>query len=593
MTDVELIKSKIDIVAFISDYVNLKKAGRNFKGLCPFHSEKSPSFIVSPERQSWHCFGACAMGGDAITFYEKWEGIDFLEALKALAERTGITLQKYTPTSEVLLKEKLYAVNNLAADFFHFLLTEHPIGEKARNYLKDRKIRKETAANFRLGYSPESWDSLNKFLLKKGFSQSDIYSSGLVIRSDRGSYYDRFRGRLMFTLHDHRGKCAGFSGRKLPPQPEAEAKYINSPETPVYIKGNILYGLDKTREFIKKSQQAVIVEGEFDFLASFQSGVSNVVAIKGSALTENQTLLLKRFTENILLALDADFAGNEAAKRGIEIAENAGMMVKVVKLLQGKDPAECVAKGEHFWKKSVEKAVPIYDFVIEQAFAKYNPQEVNGKRKISEEIIPFLVKIRNSIVLSHYIKKCARDLDVTEESIEMAIENFNKTKNRPKIKAEVKNEVKNRQELLEEHFLALLLQSDKIHESLEKVETIISRDDFRQNAVSTILKLLEKQYHDKKKLKIEDLNMNISPEIAPVFDLAYMSDLGNFSKDAVLLEKELIKTAKLIRKMSLRGIVNDLSTKMKDLEKAGKTGEIEKLGNQVRQNLLLLKELEN
>ena len=603
MTDVELIKSKIDIVTFISDYVLLKKAGRSFKGLCPFHSEKTPSFIVSPERQSWHCFGACSTGGDVVTFYEKWEGIDFLDALKSLAERTGVVLQKYTASSEIEQKEKIFSINGLASDYFHYLLTKHPFGEKARHYLKERGIRDEVTENFSLGYSAESWDSLNKFLLKRGFSQKDIHDSGLVIRSDKGSYYDRFRGRLMFTLNDHRGRTAGFSGRKLPalrslgggvpPHSEKEAKYINTPETPVYIKGNVLYGLDKTREMIKKKQQAIVVEGEFDFLASFQSGVTNVVAIKGSALTENQVLLLKRFTENILLSLDSDFAGNEAAKRGIDIAENAGMTVKIVELLEGKDPAECISKGEHFWKKSIEQAVPIYDFVIAQAFRKHDSKEVNGKRKISDEIIPFLAKIQNPIVLSHYIKKCAGELEVTEESIESAMDKFRKIKVLPQTLREETSLKRSRQERLEDHFLALLLQSEKVHQALESSLAIVSTDDFREPAVKIILSLLQKYLGEKKKFKIEELNKFITPEMAPVFDRAYLADLSSISDDKNVLEKELIKTAKLIKAMSLRGIINDLSTKIKVSEKEGRPEDAEKYGGQVMEKLLLLKEVEN
>ena len=344
---------------------------------------------------------------------------------------------------------------------------------------------------------------------------------------------------------------------------------------------------------IKKQQQVIVVEGEFDFLASFQSGVTNVVAIKGSALTENQVLLLKRFTENILLSLDSDFAGNEAAKRGIDIAENAGMMVKIVQLLEGKDPAECVSKGEHFWKKSIEQAVPIYDFVIMQAFNKYDSKEVNGKRKISDEIVPFLAKIQNPIVLSHYVKKCARDLEVAEESIESAIDKSRKIKVLPQIQREDTLVKRSRQELLEEHFLALLLQSDKVRQAFDSSLEIISTDDFREPAVKIILSILQKYFLEKKKFKVEEFNKFITPEMAPVFDRAYLADLSSISDDKNLLERELIKTAKLIRVMSLRGIINDLSTKIKVSEKEGKLEDAEKYGRQVREKLLLLKEVEN
>jgi len=329
MTDVELVKSKIDIVSFLSDYITLKKAGRNFKALCPFHSEKTPSFVVSPERQSWHCFGSCGEGGDVISFLEKWENLEFLEALRILAKKVGVTLSNYTPSSQTQLKDRLIEANHLASEFYHYLLVNHKIGKRAREYLESRRIKNETIKTFMLGYAPESWDSLLKYLLKKGYQTGEIHQAGLVVKSDRGRYYDRFRGRLMFTLCDHRGNVIGFSGRLLDEEIHSEykrgvyserergAKYVNTAETPVYIKGNTLYGLYITKEAIKKEKEAVLVEGEFDMLSSFQAGAANVCAIKGSALTEGQLLLLKRYTENLILALDSDFAGSEAAKRGI------------------------------------------------------------------------------------------------------------------------------------------------------------------------------------------------------------------------------------------------------------------------------------
>jgi len=566
MTDVELVKSKIDIVEFLGSFVTLKKAGRNFKALCPFHSEKTPSFIVSPERQSWHCFGACAIGGDVISFYEKWEGIDFLEALKTLAQKVGVTLRQFTPQGESALKEKLYAVNEYTSEFYHYLLTSHKIGERARKYLEERKIKKEIIASFKLGYAPESWDSLVKFLSKKGYTAEILSQGGLLVKSESGRFYDRFRGRLIFTLNDHRGKIIGFSGRKLPPETGEGGKYINSPETPLYIKGNVLYGMDKTREEIKNKGFAIIVEGEFDFLSSYQGGVTNVAAIKGSALTENQTLLLKRYTDTLSLALDSDFAGNEAAKRGIEIAEAAGLAVKVIKLLKGKDPADCIAQGIQFWKKSLEASIPVYDFIIDSALAKFDKDDVSGKKKISEETIPLLSKIQNPIIASHYVKKLAKVLSVTEESVETSIDLFIKKKQIKSVSTPLQSQKKSRCELLEEHLLSLILQSNNLPKFLEIAFKIVTPADFDLNSVKTILKLVKEASLKHQKLDMKNFNKLITPEIAPLFDRAYLIDLGPISADEQLMERELIKTAKEIKKISLRRTITEKSTKQGKLE---------------------------
>lgn len=593
MTDVELIKSKLDIVDFVSSYISLKKAGRNFKALCPFHSEKTPSFVVSPDRQSWHCFGSCAMGGDVITFYEKWENVDFLEALKVLAEKTGVRLQKFTADKTSELKETLYAINNLSSDFFHFLLSKHKIGARARDYLEQRKIKKEIIKTFQIGYAPESWDSLNNYLNKKGYKNADLEAAGLVIKSERGKYYDRFRGRIIFPLKDQRGKIIGFSGRVIPGEgaDEKGAKYINSPETALYIKGNNLYGLDQTKDSIRKEKIAIIVEGEFDFLASFESGVTNVVAIKGSALTENQSLMLKRYADSVYLALDADFAGNEAAHRGIEIAENAGLSVKVIILIKGKDPAECIEAGAHFWKKSVEAAIPVYDFIIKSAFKKFNAEDVNGKKEIGEEVVPFLAKIQNPIILSHYIKSIAKDLKVTEESIELAIEMHLKKKTVKNSKIVPIAEKRARIELLEEYFLTLILQNSDVKTAIRAAFKFVRLNDFREISVKNILELIDNYLSKNESLEIKKFNHLITPEMAPVFDSAFLKDIGNILDNSKDLLKETILTAKAIKKIALRREINLISTQLSQIDNEQNIQQSIKLREKMKDILVKLKDL--
>lgn len=323
---VEQIKSKIDIVEVIGERVVLKKAGRHFKGLCPFHSEKTPSFIVSPERQSFKCFG-CSEGGDVISFLEKYDGMSFLEALEMLAKRAGITLESYRPTSQDVYKKKLLEIMSLSSEYFHFLLTRHKSGEEARSYLKSRGIVNEAISQFNLGYAPNQWRSVSEFLVnKKKYAPEDLEAVGLVIRKDTTGFYDRFRGRVMFPLKDHKGVVVGFSGRTLL-KDEKEAKYINSPETMLYSKSKMLYGLWENREYIRKADAIVLTEGELDVIPSWQAGVRHVVAIKGSAFTSEQAQLIARFTKNIVMSLDADSAGQEAIKRAVNIAENSIVLI--------------------------------------------------------------------------------------------------------------------------------------------------------------------------------------------------------------------------------------------------------------------------
>lgn len=564
MNDLERIKAKIDIVDFIGDYITLKKGGRNFKALCPFHGEKTPSFYVSPERQTWHCFGACNEGGDIFDFLVKWDHVDFSESIKILAEKAGVQLSSYKPSPEEESKERLYEINHLASEFFHFLLKNHNVGENARDYIKKRGTNSKIVDTFMLGYAPNAWDGLLKYLRKKGYKDDEIIKTGLAIKSERGSVYDRFRSRLMFTLCDQRGKIIGFSGRKLGQDTDKEAKYINTPETPLYIKGNVFYGLDKTKESIKKEKFAIVVEGEFDFLSSFQNGVSNIVAIKGSAFTDAQINLLKRFTDTIYLALDSDFAGNEAAKKGIENAENAGLTIKVIKLEYGKDPDECIQKSPALWKKSIQNAENIYDFLIERALQMYSSTDAGEKKKIGDEVIPFIAKISNPIIYSHYQRLLATKLSVSEDAIASLVER-EKLKKTLGTKTNTKFiEKKNipREELLEEHLLSLLLSSSSQKKETEYITSILGASDFVTVPIARIIEELKKYFikHDELDMKI--FSKVLTPEIAPIFDKAYLKELDEYKKDKELYEGELKKTVKEIKKGSLRRRVNEITTKL-------------------------------
>jgi len=588
----EEIKRKIDIVQFINQYIPLKKAGRNFKALCPFHSEKTPSFIVSPERQIWHCFGACNEGGDIFKFLMKIENIDFGEALRELAKRAGVKLTSYQPSDAERNRQLLYEINHLAAEFYHFLLLNHPVGKVALNYILGRGIKKESLEKFQLGYAPNMWDGLQRFLVgKKGYKVEDLEKAGLVIpgfkfQASGSKHYDRFRHRLMFPLRDHRGNIRGFAGRILIPQAKGlpaggqEAKYINTPETMIYHKSELLYGLFENKEEIKKEDKVILVEGELDAISSWQAGVKNVVAIKGSALTSSQVQLLSRFTKNLVFALDADIAGNQAAWRGAEIADQWGMEMKVVQIKGGKDPDEVAQKDPELWKKLVNEAVPIYDYFISSAFSRFGGKTAEEKRKISQVLIPVLAKMSDKIVQSYYIKVLAEKLGVEEEAVALEIEKFT-SRQIPTFSSPIKTSgiAKDRREILEEYLLALGFQSANWDWLVKrKVFTLVRTLKFVR--ILEILKEYLKKYQKANSQKLAKL---IPPELEETFNRLYLLDLESVLQDDDKTKKEFQKTLLELEKIYVKEQLKQLAEEIKKLESQPEGEKVlEKLSNKFR-----------
>jgi DNA primase len=320
VSEVDEIKTRLDIAEFIGQYVQLQKAGRTLKGLCPFHTEKTPSFIVSPERQTWHCFGACGTGGDVITFVMKKEAMEFPEALRLLADRAGVQLQERgRSVKEDRRRQRLYSANTAAAEWYVKVLATHDASVSAREYLEKRGVDEATAEAFGVGCSPPAWDSLRNHLGNLGFTDEEQLAAGLLVRGEAG-LHDRFRGRLMFAIRDEKGRVVGFGARALD---DSHPKYINTSQTALFDKSGLLYGLDRASSGIRENGRAVIVEGYMDVIAAHQHGFSNVIASMGTALTERQVKLLRRTTSTIILALDADAAGREAAVRGHEVIREA------------------------------------------------------------------------------------------------------------------------------------------------------------------------------------------------------------------------------------------------------------------------------
>ena len=345
MTVVDDVKQRVDIVEVVGQYVQLLKAGRNFRALCPFHSERTPSFFVSPERQSWHCFGACGIGGDVLSFVMKKEGVEFGEALRLLAERAGVRLPERRE-EETAAWERSRQANEAAAQFFHHALLNSEAGQGGKRYLEERGLDLKTMQAFQLGFSPPGWDNLCRYLRERGFRDEELLAAGLATAGDRG-LRDLFRQRIIFPIADQRGRVVGFGGRAFAPKGEEEAqpKYLNTPQTPLFDKGSLLYALDRAQEEIRRQGSAVIVEGYMDAIAAHQHGFSNVVASMGTALTERQVRLMKRFTRDVVLALDADTAGQEATLRAVEYQQLLGRDIRVVILPEGRDPDQEIGRA--------------------------------------------------------------------------------------------------------------------------------------------------------------------------------------------------------------------------------------------------------
>ena len=430
MSVVDEIKQRLDIVEIASGYLKLEKAGRNFKALCPFHSEKTPSFFIFPERQSWHCFG-CGTGGDLLSFIMKKESLSFGEVLRLLAERAGVTLvQQQRASGEKTEAERLREVNEAAAQYYHSLLLDSPAAQEARDYLGRRGIRGETIKDFQLGFSPNSWDALQGCLLERGIERSEQLAAGLLVEAE-GGVHDRFRNRLMYPIRDARGRVVGFGARALG---DATPKYLNSPQTLIFDKGGILYALDRAKGAIRERNQVIFMEGYMDVIAAHQQGTVNAVATMGVALTEKHLSLLKGLTRNLVLALDPDLAGEEATRRGIEVARQAfhrqvlmpsflgatsklDADISVLSLPEGKDPDEIIRESPQAWQQVVENPQPLMDYLIETLTAKRdlsNPKEVSAA---CEQLLPILLEIGDDIQKELYLRKLARLVGVTERTL--------------------------------------------------------------------------------------------------------------------------------------------------------------------------------
>ena len=515
---IEEVRQNNDVVDIISQYVHLTRKGRNYFGLCPFHSEKSPSFSVSPDRQIFHCFG-CGVGGNVYTFLMKIEGITFKESLEQLAERANIqlpTLENNADTAREELKAKVYKVNEFAAEFYHKNLYQ-PVAKIGQEYVKKRRMNQETLEAYRIGFSGK-FDELYKALKSEGFGEKEILESGLVNKRDNGTYIDRYRERLMFPICDVRGKVIGFGGRilddsKIKDSKFPQPKYINSPENVVYSKGRHLFGLNIAKT--ECSKRLLIVEGYMDVISLHQRGVKNVVAALGTALTEQQGWLLRKSTEQVILGFDADGAGQTAVARSMEILQKMGCDMRVLQIEGAKDPDEFIVKfGEGRFKLAMDNAISLVEFKVRNLKKDINLENTSDKIKFLNEIAKILAKVDNTMEREIYIEKIASGYNISKEAIYAEVNKLIYTNSKADnllqgkaVKTQIAKKIENEENIIDEDLknredtiIALLLDANQ--KIFQKIKEKIKPQDFKDE---TNRKIAEKLYEE---LEKQDTNVN-------------------------------------------------------------------------------------
>lgn len=494
---IEEIKSRNDIVDIISQYVVLKRSGRNFFGLCPFHKEKSPSFSVSPDKQIFHCFG-CGVGGNVFHFVSKIENLSFRETVEMLAERSGVelpTLENEEDNKLLQLKSKVYQINELTAKFYHENLYK-PSAKKAQEYVKKRRLDNNTLKNFLIGYSG-TFNELYLMLKSKGFTEEEILASSLVNKTQDGKFIDRFRGRLMFPIQDVRNRVIAFGGRVLD---DSKPKYINSPENIVYSKGRHLFGLNVAKKSDLK--KIIIVEGYMDAISLHQRGISYAVASLGTAMTEAQGRLLRRSSQQVIIGYDADGAGQAATMRGLEILQGLGCDVRILQIEGAKDPDEFVVKyGPERFEKQVEKAISLVEYKVKVLKNSLNLEHPNDKIKFLKEIAKVLSKIDNEIEREVYVQKIASEYQISKEAIYAEISKLENTsttskkileKSKPRL--EVKPTIKEDNANDKKEKLIIYLLINYPNESYEKIRAKVSVEDIKNETNKAIVKKLYEEF---------------------------------------------------------------------------------------------------
>ena len=567
------IRSRNDIVSTISQYMTLKRKGRNYFGLCPFHNEKSPSFSVSPDKQIFHCFG-CGVGGDVINFVKKIENIGFLDSVRLLAEKSGIQLPNDISKAEeenIKLKNRVYKINELAAKFYHENLYK-PTSKIAQDYIKKRKLNNATLKSFLMGYASNSSNELLRYLKEQGFTEEELLASCLIGKSDRG-YYDKFRNRLMIPIRDERGRFIAFGGRVLD---DSKPKYINSPENIVYSKGRNLFGLNVAREGVHGPlKRLLIVEGYMDAISLYQRGITNVVASLGTALTDSQGRLLRRNTEQVILGYDADGAGQQAIIRGMEILKSMDIDIRILQISGAKDPDEYVLKfGPEKMVKAMDEAISAIEFKIKVLRANLDLNNVNDKVKFLTEIAKILSNVDNNIEREVYIDRISKVYEISKNAIVSEVDKllyrslagvtkFEKSNIVLKDTQEAKIDVATRKR----EGMVVYLLVDYTKAAFDKIKNVVNLDLIKSEKNKKIIGILYER------IDLNNLPENIISLFEDEDDINYVSGILSYDFEISDVNKAIEDIEKVYYKEKLISLRNELIFKLEnsnDAEEAGK-----------------------
>lgn len=563
-SQLEQIKQQADIVEVISEYVPLKKRGKNYLALCPFHSEKTPSFTVSQEKQLYHCFG-CGEGGNVFTFLMRIENVSFWEAAKILADKYNIPLeieQNFLDKEKYSKVKLLNSINYEAAVFFN---SQIQLSTEALNFANSRGLDSKTISFFKIGFAPNDWDKLYKHLLTKGFSPKDIELAGLIVPRDdqKTFFYDRFRNRIMFPIFDIKGNVCAFGGRSID---GSEPKYINSPETPIYNKSEVLYGLNFTKDEIKKLGSVLIVEGYMDFISCFSAGIKNVIATSGTSLTPNQIRILQRYAKDFYLTFDSDSAGSAATERTITLLKSFEIYPKIVLLKDGKDPDEVIRKfGVDKIRQAIINAVSWVQYQLDCVFQKYNFKEVEGRSKIFKESIAILLKENDKLLIEEYSKYIANKLSINKDIVDQELKRqtfYNKHfEKNVKIRKPVPA-----YKLAEKKLIKLLIE-DK--DARKQILQELNEEDFSEESLKKVFLIIKNNELEKaENIKSSDIIEILDIETQKIFTRLIIEDFDFDDKEKDIKEQAIKDYIKTLKTTKIKRQLHEIRMQMHEAEKS-------------------------
>ncbi len=581
---IDEIRQRTDIVGLIGEYLKLERRGKNMVGLCPFHSEKTPSFSVSSERQLYHCFG-CGASGNAFNFMMEQEKLTFPEAARVLAERAGVKIPlSGSSAREETLKEKLHEINLLAAKYYAYCLNKLKVGQAALNYLEQRGISAESRQAFMIGYAPLGWTGFHDFAVKRRVDPAMLVKAGLVSAGRDNKHYDRFRDRLMFPIFNIRGRITGFGGRIIAERPGSGPKYLNSPETAIFNKGATLYGLNLTRETIRKEKTAILMEGYTDVIKSYQSGIKNITAPLGTALTETQVRLLHSQADTVVIAFDADSAGQAAAWRGLALLQDSGCLVRVADLPEGSDPDSYISKqGREAFSALVAGAVPLMDYRMARLKKDYDLHTDKGRKGYTDEVVDLLKNTANLVERDHYLKVASENLMVSEEILRAELKRRSAFFRKPVPESGVSGD-RNEFEVLpaEKILISLMLHSKDI---ALRGRTLIKPDYLSGPQVRHLLEIITASAAEERTFSAEKILNRLDDERVRKFAAAAVADPALQDLEPSRAKRMLEDCCSSLQNMWLEKKTLELEQKIKELELQGLDDKVTELLYQYQQEI--------